>query len=100
MIVYSVTVSIAKPVEQEWLKYMQEEHILDVLNTGCFKEHRIMRLLQDVQDDASTYNIQYLCESKAILNQYQDKYAPKLQHEHTERFNNQFVAFRTILEQL
>jgi hypothetical protein len=32
------------------------------------------------------------------LADYQDNHAPALQVEHTEKFKDQFVAFRTILE--
>jgi len=38
MILYNVTVKIMKPLEAEWLKWMKEVHIPDVINTGLFGE--------------------------------------------------------------
>ena len=45
-----------------------------------------------------TYSIQYTCENKAKLEQYNANFAPALQKEHSNKFEGKFVAFRTILE--
>ena len=36
MFIYSVTIHIDKSVEKDWLHYMQEKHIGDVLATNYF----------------------------------------------------------------
>lgn len=99
MIIDSVTVSISKAVHDDWLNWMQAHHIPDVMATGFFKSHQIFRLLDPIQDALSvTYSIQYWCESMKEYETYQKDAAPALQADHTERFKDQFVAFRTLLE--
>jgi hypothetical protein len=49
-------------------------------------------------DDEITYAIQYTCENMDKLNEYQEKYAPKIQEKHTSRYKGKFGAFRTLLE--
>jgi deoxyribodipyrimidine photolyase len=44
--------------------------------------------------------IQFMCESLADLNAYMQKHARRLQAIHTERYQGNFVAFRTILEEV
>lgn len=98
MIIYNVTVKISNQAHDDWFKWMRETHIPDVMHTGYFKSHRMMRLLDQDETDGKTYAIQYFVESREKLKEYQDIAAPVLQKEHTARFKEQFVAFRTLME--
>jgi hypothetical protein len=98
MIVYNVTVNIENDVHTEWLSWMKQKHIPDVMDTGYFKYHRILRLLGDEDTGGITYSIQYHCDKLEDYHNYQEKSAPALQKEHTEKFRDKFVAFRTLLE--
>lgn len=95
MIIYNVTVSLDPNIHDDWLQWMKEVHIPDVMNTGFFTSNRICRL---IVDDEVTYAIQYTCESQEKLNEYQKNYAPRLQEEHSSRYKGKFGAFRTLLE--
>ncbi len=97
MIVYNVTLSLEPSIEQEWLKWMKEVHIPEVMNTGCFKEKRFTKVLNH-PDDGINYSVQYLCEEQANLDEYQTKYAPALQKETESKFGGKYIAFRTLLE--
>ena len=70
----------------------------DVLDTGMFGENQIARVLGQDESDGITYAIQYTCKDMKTLQEYSSKYAPKLQEDHTARYKNKFVAFRTLLE--
>lgn len=77
---------------------MQNTHIPDVMNTGFFTEYKLSRILGEEEDGGTTYAIQYLSPSMEIFEEYQSKHAKALQAEHAERYNNQYVAFRTLME--
>lgn len=101
MLIYSVTVNLHQEIFEEWLSWMKNDHIPDVLATGCFTDHRISQVIQPAQEDGSfTVNIQYFCTNDEILEQYLTAFAPKLQKHHTDRFQGKFVAFRSILQDL
>lgn len=85
-------------IHQNWLKWMKETHIPDVMKTGFFKECRMSKVLEEDESQGVTYNMQYLCESYSDLMEYQEKHSPALQKEHTERYEGKFVAFRTLLK--
>ena len=99
MIVYNVTVKIEKDVHDEWLKWMKEIHIPDVLNTNLFEDNKMMKVLVD-EEDGVTYSIQYRTTSWEKLDEYQKKHAPKLQQAHSKKYEGKFVAFRTLLEEV
>ncbi len=99
MIIYNVTVKVDHEVREDWLNWMKTKHIPDVMETGFFLDNKLYRVMIDEQDGV-TYSVQYSCASLADLEEYQEKYAPALQKEHSLRYQNKFVAFRTLLEKV
>ena len=97
MIIYNVTINVDDETHHQWLKWMQQEHIPAVLSTGLFTGYRICRLL-DVDDEGTTYSVQYSCNSLVEYHEYKEKYAPGLQKEAIDKFNDKFTSFRTLLE--
>lgn len=96
MYIYNVTVSIDPQIHEEWLNWMRNTHIPDVLNTGCFIESRISRVHGE-EEGGFTFAITYVAPSEEIYQTYQKEFAPKLQKEHSEKFEGRFAAFRTTL---
>jgi len=94
LIIYNVTIKIDTRVKDEWLKWMKDHHIPEVIDTGLFQGHKICRLLDQDESEGVTYSIQYFCKSMTEYNTYQEKFAPKLQQEHQAKYNNRFVAFK------
>jgi hypothetical protein len=98
MIIYNVTVKIDNSVHDEWLDWMRSVHIKDVMNTGYFTENRMLKILGDDDPDATSYAIQYTCNNMEAFEKYSEIFAPALRAEHSEKFKDKFVAFRTLLE--
>lgn len=96
MYIYNVTVNIDSSVHDEWLKWMKENHIPDVLATGLFIDNRLCEVMVE-EEQGKTYSIQYRVRDLETLKLYQEVYAPKLKEEHQAKFRDKFVAFRTIL---
>jgi len=97
MIIYNVTINIENDVREEWLKWMKEVHIPDVMKTGYFIENKICKVLVD-EEQGTTYSIQYTCESMKELDTYKREHAVRLQKDVADKYANKFVAFRTVLE--
>lgn len=100
MVLYNVTVKIADDVEAEWLQWMKEVHIPDVINAGGFIDGKISRLLNVNDGDESTYVIQYTCQNLERYQHYIEHHSKALRDEHMEKYKNKFVAFRTVMEVL
>ena len=97
MIVYNVTVNIDESIVDDWLTWMKEIHIPEVMKTGVFIKSQLNRVI--VQGDTGeTYAIGYTCESMKDLHHYQVNFAPELQKKHLERYGEKVVAFRTLME--
>ena len=101
MILYNVTINVEQSVEAEWLRWMQTEHVLDVLNTKMFTTARIFRLLNVEQSEGTTtYAVQYFAKDRADYERYQQEFAPRLQQESQQRYGTKTVSFRTLMEEV
>jgi hypothetical protein len=97
MIIYNVTVNIDEAVHDEWLTWMKDVHIPDVLKTGLFLNNKICRVLVE-EESGITYSVQYTSKNRADYETYKNLHAARLQKVHADRFGGKFVAFRTLLE--
>jgi len=103
MIIYNVTIKILKAREQEWVKWMMEEHMPELMKTGCFEAYHLHNLIQDIEDtedDGVTYVAQYHCKSLKEYETYINEHASKMRQAGFDRFGNSFIAFRTLMKQL
>lgn len=100
MLLYNVTIGIDQNVEQEWVAWMKEVHIPAVMETGYFVRHQFYKILHDNEDGTSSYSIQYFAESISQVEQYLELKAPSLIKAHQDRFKDQHVAFRTLLDEI
>ena len=99
MIIYNVTINIDDSVRDEWLKWMKEVHIPDVMRTGLFLENRMLKILTDETETGGTnYSVQYTCRNMDDFNTYEKTFAPALRKAHAEKYSDRFVSFRTLLE--
>ncbi len=98
MIVYNVTINIYKDVHDEWLKWMMEKHIPEVLATGLFIDSRISKMLIEEEGEGLTYSIQYTLESMDKMKEYESNHASRLREDVNKRYEGKFGAFRTMME--
>lgn len=98
MILYNVTINVAPDIEMDFLDWMRETHIPEVMATGIFVEHKFCRLIQQSDDGSTNYAIQYFTESLAKMQEYESKYAAALRAKTQERYKDKALAFRTLLE--
>ncbi len=98
MIIYNVTVQTDHKIAQEWLDWLLEEHIPEILETGCFTDYRVVKLLEVDEADGPTYAIQYFAPSLDKYNLYIDNYATEYRKKSYDKWGSRFVAFHSLME--
>ncbi len=97
-IIYNVTTKVSHAIHQDWLRWMREEHIPGVLATGCFSDATILRLKGVDDDEGPTYAIQYHACSEEDYERYLAGFATALRQQTIDKWGDQFIAFRTVMQ--
>ncbi|WP_026897060.1 DUF4286 family protein [Daejeonella oryzae] len=97
MILYNVTTILDEEIQHEWLTWMQDQHIADMMATSCFVSHRILKVI-DSPNEGVTYCMQYTAENREKYEEYKSKYAPEIQASFPQKFANKFVIYRSLME--
>lgn len=98
MIVYNVTTKVTTAIQQQWLQWIKEEHIPDIISTGCFTHATVLQLMEVDDSEGPTFAVQYFAESKALYNNYIEKYAAPMRQKAFDKWGNQFIAFRSLMQ--
>lgn len=84
---------------EEWLSWMKEEHIPEVMQSGCFAECKILKLLTEAEDnDGVNFAIQYTAPNMGTYQKYRDEFAPGLQAKTKAKYGDDVLAYRSLLE--
>lgn len=97
MILYNVTIILHDEIHLDWLSWMQNHHIPDVMATNCFASYRMLKVL-DSPNEGVTYCVQYLANDLKNYQEYKEKYAAHLQADYPSNFENKLVIFGTLME--
>jgi len=95
-ILYNVTVKVLNEFSEEWLQWMQEVHIPDVMATSKFEEYKISEIIEE-ENEGRTFAIQYVAPDMDTFQSYQLEHVKGLQQEHATRYKDKYVAFRTLM---
>jgi hypothetical protein len=98
MIIYNVTIKVESHIADAWLQWLLNDHILDVMQTNCFVDYKVVRLLEVDDTEGPTYAIQYYAQSKADYNRYIEIHSSKMRKLSFEKWGGQFIAFRSVME--
>lgn len=97
MYIYNVTVNIEESVQEEWVRWMREVHIPEMLATGKFVKALMTRVMVEEEMGGLTFSIQYTADSRETLDNYYKEDSERLHGRAAARFGGKFVTFITEL---
>lgn len=97
MIYYYVQISVNTAVQTDWIQWMMETHIPEVVATGHFKNCYFQQVIDpQPTNEKVEFLVVYECDSVDTLRKYRDNEAPKLMAEHEKKFGGTFEAKRFV----
>jgi hypothetical protein len=100
MILYSVTINVDDTIHDDWLDWMEKEHIPEVMDTECFVSAEMFRVVSPEPEEGTTYCVQYVAGDISDYERYQIEHAAILQTKHKDKFGKKFTAVRTVMESM
>ena len=98
MIIYNVTTKVSRDIAAAWLIWLKEEHIPDLVQTGCFTHAVLLHLIESDDDEGITYAVQYYSETKALYNRYIENFSEEMRKKAINKWGSKFISFRTLME--
>ena len=100
MIVYNVTTNVTWAIHDEWLQWIQREYVPGILETGCFFESRILRLLEIDDEEGRTYAIQFHALSIENYQHFVEQHETSFREKYQQKWRDQMIAFSSLMEVL
>lgn len=98
MYIYNVTMNIAEEIHDEWMKWIKEKHIPEMLDLGIFTKAKMSEVLVTEEMGGTTYSVQYTTESLELLDQYYNFHADEMRYKGAKLFKDKMLSFRTELK--
>ena len=98
MIIYNITTKVHHSIAAEWLLWLKEIHVKDVMLSNCFTEFKIVKLLEVDETDGPTFAVQFFAESKALYNLYIDKFAGEMRKRSFDKWGDKFISIRSVMQ--
>lgn len=98
MILYNITINVSADIEQDFIQWMKDVHIPEIMETGIFYDFKFLRLLHDSDDGSINYATQYFTDTIEQMMEYEKHHAPALRSKTQARYLDKAIAFRTLLE--
>jgi hypothetical protein len=98
MLIYNVTVKVDWGIHDEWVKWMKNEHLPEMADTGCFTNSQLLRLLDTDEKDGATYAAQYFAETRSDYDRYIADHAAGIRKKYVEKWSDRVISFRSLMQ--
>jgi predicted ATP-dependent Lon-type protease len=98
MIIYNITTKVNNSIAADWMQWLKNIHVKEVMESDCFTEYKIVKLLEIDETDGPTFAVQFFAESKGLYNRYIEKFAGEMRKRSFEKWGDQFISIRTIMQ--
>ncbi|MBX2923650.1 MAG: DUF4286 family protein [Chitinophagaceae bacterium] len=98
MIVYNITAKVTWAIAENWLHWQKQEHIPGMLATGLITGYKIFRLLEQDEEEGPTFTMQFFFASWENYETYIRVFSPSFKELSLQRWGNQYIAFRTVMQ--
>lgn len=98
MIIYNVTIKVDWSIAEDWVQWMQEIYIPQVLQTACFDKHQLVRLLQVDETEGPTYAAQFYAPTLTTYDNFLQHHATTLRKNISEKWGDKYLDFETLMQ--
>ena len=98
MIIYNITTKVHLSIAAEWFQWLKEIHVKEVMESDCFTEYKIVKLLEVDEIEGPTFAVQFFAESKALYNRYIEKFSGEMRKRSFDNWGDKFISIRSVMQ--
>ena len=98
LLLYNITTQVAWNIHEAWLAWMLDIYIPEILGTGCFIKHQVVRLLETDETDGPVYAVQYYILNMDLYKEYLTLYEPAFKKQEQDKWGNKIFSFSSLMQ--
>jgi hypothetical protein len=92
--ILNITFSVDKEVSEDWITWMKDKHIPDLLIKGVFTEAKILKVLNHEDEHSFSYAVQYFWGTTKAIDEY------LADDDIQKRYGERILSYPTLLEEV
>ncbi len=100
MLIYNVTTHVEPSIETQWIDWMNNTHMPEMMATGKFIKILLLKVVTEDSSKGRSYAAQYHCKNRSAFDAYLKEDATLLRKNAVKKFGDKILSFRTELEQI
>ncbi|SOD20464.1 DUF4286 family protein [Pedobacter xixiisoli] len=97
MLLFNVTVIVEEASAADWLSWMKEVHIPQLMETESFVSHRLLKIV-DSPNEGVSYCVQFIAESEEKHQSFLALHEKQFIADIYAKYPNKLVVFSTLME--
>ncbi len=97
-LIYNITTQVLWGVHEMWLAWMLDDHIPQILGTGCFVKHQVVRLMEADETEGPVYAVQYYLQDKSQYDTYLALYQPAFKQQEYNKWGEKIFSFSSLMQ--
>lgn len=98
MLIFNTTYLVSDKMHGVWLKWVREQHIPSLLQSGFFTAPQVAKVMSAEEQDGTSYSVQFKVEDIVALENWHLQYAKAFEQDVQQRFGAEVIFFATVLE--
>lgn len=98
MMIYNVTTKVHHTICHDWLNWIKDQHIPDLVGTGCFTHAVVLHLIEADDEEGKTFAVQYHTTDVLLYEKYIATHADEMRKRSFDKWGDRIISFRTLME--
>ena len=98
-VLYNITYSVDESIHDEWLKWMKEVFIPQIIDSKHFESANMVKILVEEEMGGISYAVMYRSTSLEQLENFVMNDSQKFNKKLSDKFGQKVLTFMTILEE-
>lgn len=100
MLIFNITFNVESRISEQWVKWMKTNFIPLALETKLPKEIKVMRLLNEKENEDKTYAFQFHFKNIEDFMQFEMQHRERISDRYQMLFRGKLVEFTTLLQEV
>src|SRR6185436_5074801 len=98
MFIYNVTVKVDWSIHDAWLQWMLNEHMPEMIKTGCFTNSKLLRLLEIDEKEGPTYGAKDYADSISEYKRSIENHSTMVRQKYFDEWADRIITLRSIMQ--